>query len=111
MAEAGEEFEGVLGVRDDQGGFDDQGLIRFGGVGAEEVAADDDVLIILAPQSMVGASVIEPLSEMAAKAVAQGSALILINPLLQDRPSSGGVMSVRGRSDRMAFAASFEEVR
>jgi hypothetical protein len=45
-----------------------------------------------------------------AQAEAQGTAVILINPLLQDRQSSGGVMSVRGRSERLAFAASFEEI-
>jgi len=78
--------------------------------GAEEVGDDDDVLILLAPQSMVGASIYEPLKEMADAAVARGKALILLNPLLQDRQSSSGVMGVRGRSERLAFAESFEEV-
>jgi hypothetical protein len=64
----------------------------------------------LAPQSMVGASIYEPLSEMVERATGQGASVILINSLLQDRPSSGGLMSVRGRSERIAFAESFEEI-
>merc|ERR1719247_3492293 len=59
---------------------------------------------------MVGASITEPLSEMVEAAEAQGAAVILINPLLQDRQSSAGVMGVRGRTERLAFASSFEEI-
>jgi adenylate kinase len=100
----GAAHEGVVGDEASEG------LVRFGAVGAEEVAPDDDILIILAPQSMVGASIYEPLSEMVERATGQGASVILINSLLQDRPSSGGLMSVRGRSERIAFAESFEEI-
>jgi len=107
----GEDHEGVLGVQGDDLATDPaDALVRFGAVGASEVAPDDDVLLVLAPQNMVGASIYEPLKAMAEAAVAQNSAIILINPLLADRLSSSGVMGVRGRSDRMQFAASFAEV-
>jgi len=111
QAGPGERFEGALGNLQQRGRTDlVEGLVRLGAVGPNELAPDDNVVIILAPQSMVGASIHESLSAMVEKAEAQGTAVILINPLLQDRQSSGGVMSVRGRSERLAFAASFEEI-
>ena len=119
QANAGEDYEGILtgqlsaaaeGEEGEVGEAEAEGLVCFGAVGAQEVGRDDDVLLLLAPQSMVGASIYEPLSEMVEAAEAQGAAVILINPLLQDRQSSSGVMGVRGRAERMAFAASFEEV-
>jgi len=74
------------------------------------VAPDDDVLLVLAPQSMVGAPIVPPLEALSEAAVSQGSAVVLINPLLQDRQSSSGVMGVRGRAERLAFAESFAEI-
>jgi adenylate kinase len=74
-----------------------QGLIAFGAVGADEVAP-----------SMVGASVYEPLAELVQ--AAKGRPVVLINPRLKDRPSSGSLMSVGGRSDRIAFAKSFKTI-
>lgn len=59
---------------------------------------------------MVGASIYESLRAMTDAAAAVGATVILINPLLQDRQSSSGVMSVRGRSERMAYADSFKEI-
>eukprot|EP00288_Rhodomonas_lens_P016385 CAMPEP_0177709156 /NCGR_PEP_ID=MMETSP0484_2-20121128/10654_1 /TAXON_ID=354590 /ORGANISM="Rhodomonas lens, Strain RHODO" /LENGTH=618 /DNA_ID=CAMNT_0019220757 /DNA_START=17 /DNA_END=1873 /DNA_ORIENTATION=+ len=84
------------------------GKIAFAEVGAQHVDPKDDVFIIIAPQSMVGASVYEPLSEMVA--AAKGKPVILINPRLQDRPSSGGVMRLMGRAERIAFADSFKDI-
>lgn len=113
QAQPGEAHQGLVGTEQTtlaEGEEAREGLVCFGAVGAEEVGDDDDVLIVLAPQSMVGASIYEPLKEMADAAVARGKALILLNPLLQDRQSSSGVMGVRGRSERLAFAESFEEV-
>jgi hypothetical protein len=49
------------------------------------------------------------LAEMADVAAATGKVLILLNPSLADRPSSGGVMGVRGRQARIDFAQSFCE--
>lgn len=40
-----------------------------------QVHADDDVILILAPQSMVGASIVAPLQPMVDKATAQGTAV------------------------------------
>jgi Domain of unknown function (DUF1995) len=37
------------------------------------------------------------------EAEARGKAVILINPILRDIPSSGGIMGVRGRDSRLAF--------
>ena len=37
--------------------------------------------------------------------------MVLINPRLGDIPSAGGVMSVRGREDRLAFIDEFEQAR
>lgn len=36
--------------------------------------------------------------------------VVIINPNLKDRPSSGGVMQVRGRGDRISFAESFKDI-
>ncbi|EOD11396.1 hypothetical protein EMIHUDRAFT_452462 [Emiliania huxleyi CCMP1516] len=85
-------------------------IVRFGAIGGEEVAPDDDVLLVLAPQSMVGAPIVPPLEALTEAAASQGSAVVLINPLLQDRQSSSGVMGVRGRAERLAFAESFAEI-
>ncbi len=72
QAEEGEEYEGLLtGSTAAQGegagaeGGDVAGggasaseaLVRFGAVGASEVGATDDVLLVIAPQSMVRASI------------------------------------------------------
>jgi len=57
----------------------------------------------------VGASVYDVLAPMVEKA-GSSKFFILINPRLRDRPSSGGVMSVGGRSERLAFAASFTQL-
>lgn len=111
QAQPGEPLEGLVGNRQDPSADEPkEGLVRFGAIGAQELEKDDDVLILLAPQSMVGASIYDSLSDMAAAAMAQGTKVVLINPLLQDRQSSSGVMSVRGRAERLAFAADFVEI-
>ncbi|CAM9509356.1 unnamed protein product, partial [Phaeothamnion confervicola] len=78
-------------------------------VGPEFVDEKDDVVMVLAPQSIVGASIYGPLSAMEAAATGAGKAFVLVNPILKDRPSSAGIMGVRGRGDRLAFAASFTD--
>eukprot|EP00887_Chlorella_sp_A99_P000933 scaffold5.g933.t1 len=73
-----------------------------GQLGGSEVD-EADAFVVIAPQNIVGHSVIHLLEEMAAAAEAQtpllqqGKPLILINPKLGDIQSSGGVMGVRGR--------------
>lgn len=108
QANEGEEFEGVINYSEEEDA--PEGLVRFGAVGADEIRADDDVIIVIAPQSMVGASIYPSLSAMTQAAAAQGTAVILINPLLQDIQSSSGIMTVRGRSDRLAYAATVREI-
>ncbi len=68
-----------------------EGPIRFGAVGADEVAGDDDVVLVIAPQSMVGASIYEYLAPMA-DAVGPDRPIILINPLLADRQARATIM-------------------
>ena len=93
----GEENEGMVG-----------NYLNFGAIGASHVVnahvrndgtkvEQDDVFIIIAPQSMVGldSSIIGPLSEMAE--AAGDRPIILINPDLTDKVSSQGQQNVRGR--------------
>jgi len=107
----GEANEGLLGTAQQvvpEGEEEVEGAVRFGAVGADQVSEDDEAFIVLAPQSMVGASIHEPLFEMCE--AAGDRPVILVNPILKDRPSSSGVMGVRGRKDRIDFADSFQEV-
>lgn len=41
---------------------------------------------------------------------AAGRPLILVNPILGDRPSSNNVMQIRGRSERRIFSDSFVDI-
>ena len=84
------------------------GFLRFGGVGAEDVERDDDVFVILAPQSIVGCSIVAPLADMVDAAA--GKRVITINARLGDVQSAAGVMSYRGRADRLDFVAAWREV-
>ena len=85
-----------------------EALIRYGQVGANQIADDDDVVIVIAPQNVVGAMVIELLNEMCV--AARGRPVILLNPSLEDRPSSNNMMQVRGRSERRAIQDSFVDI-
>lgn len=66
-----------------------------------------DLLIVVAPQNIVGGSVMPDLLAATAAAEASGASIVIVNPILKDVQSSGGVMSVRGRDVRLAAAASF----
>ena len=111
QAKEGEVNEGMLGE-----------YIRFGAIGPEhvinthtpagsnETVYQDDVFILIAPQSMVGVdSSIIPLMQGMVEA-AGDRPIILMNPDLKDKPSSGGQQSVRGRQERIDFANSFKTV-
>mmetsp|Transcript_8370 Transcript_8370/g.12595 ORF Transcript_8370/g.12595 Transcript_8370/m.12595 type:complete len:539 (+) Transcript_8370:58-1674(+) len=106
----GEQNEGMVG-----------NYVNFGAVGKEHVVnsgvdrrgnkiEQDDVFIILCPQSMVGieSSIIGPLSEMVD--AAGDRPVILLNPDLVDKVSSQGQQSVRGRKERIDFAESFQTI-
>lgn len=106
-------------------GENNQGMVgdyvNFGGVGAEHVVNErrnathtlqhqDDVFLLIAPQSMVGTeSSIMPLLSDMVKA-AGDRPVILVNPDLTDKISAAGQQSVRGRQSRIDFGNSFETV-
>jgi len=83
-------------------------FVEFGAVGPEECCDEDDIFIIVCPQNIVGASLIPKLEGMCEAAGKRP--VILLNPKLVDIPSSGGLMQVAGRKERIEFAESFEEV-
>jgi adenylate kinase len=105
---AGEVNEGMVGT-----------YVNFGAVGRDHVQNEerdadgnvvkhaDDVFLLVAPQSMVGtdSSILPYLREMVD--AAGDRPVVLINPDLADRVSSAGQQSVRGRQERLDFAASF----
>jgi len=107
----GEENEGMIG-----------NFVNFGAIGAEHVVNgggtdtngneihQDDVFLLICPQSMVGleSSIYEPLSDMVR--AAGDRPIILINPDLTDKVSSQGQQSIRGRQERIDFSNSFETV-
>jgi len=106
----GEENEGMVGD-----------YLNFGNIGAEQVVnayvredgtkvEQDDVFILIAPQSMVGvdSSIFGPLKEMVDAAGSRP--VILLNPDLTDKFSSQGQQNVRGRQDRIDFANTFKTI-
>lgn len=111
QASPGEPNEGMIGD-----------FVRFGGVGKQHVMNQimdengnviqhqDDVFLIISPQSMVGTdtSIIPILQEMVA--AAGDRPVILVNPDLDDKVSAAGQQSIRGRQQRLDFANSFETI-
>ena len=114
QADVGECNEGMIGD-----------YVRFGAIGPDHVVNttrdtyndtvvtqyQDDVYLIIAPQSMVGTdtSIIPLLSDMCA-AIGTDRPIFLFNPDLTDKISSGGQQSVRGRQARIDFANTFETI-
>jgi adenylate kinase len=97
QSQEGEENEGMVGD-----------YLNFGNVGAQHVVNEhvredgtqveqDDVFIIIAPQSMIGvdSSIMGSLKEMTE--AAGDRPIILLNSDLKDKPSAQGQQSVRGR--------------
>lgn len=81
------------------------------GLGREEID-DCDSYIIIAPQNLQGSSVLPFIQEMVEQAKEEGEKgnrkdLIIINGRLTDVMSSGGVMGVRGRQERLDFVDRF----
>ena len=105
QAGPGEINEGMIG-----------NYVNFGGVGKEHVVnkasevEQDDVFLLLCPQSMLGleCSIIGPLQEMVE--AAGDRPVILINPDLSDKASAQGQQNIRGRTERLEFSNSFESI-
>jgi len=110
LAGPGEAFEGMVASYE---GVGEKGYVRFGEIGAAEVDKDpteapDDAFILISPQNIVGFSIVQDLQEMVV--AANGRPVLLVNPNLKDVQSSEDTMSARGRSGRLAFAESFQNV-
>ncbi|CAK0771691.1 hypothetical protein CVIRNUC_003886 [Coccomyxa viridis] len=99
-------LSGVRRIMDNMDWGDALDFVSFGHVNPDQLD-DADFYILVAPQNVVGSPIIHNLTKMAEAALQQGKTLILFNPLLRDVASPDGVMGVRGRKERMAFAASF----
>jgi len=82
-------------------------FVGLGQVGADQVDDETAVFILIAPQNVVNGAVIYELQEMVDAAEAKGKQILLVNPILKDVPSSGGMMGVRGRAERLSFTGSF----
>jgi adenylate kinase len=82
-------------------------FVSIGAVGAAEVD-DSDFYIMVAPQNVVGNTIMTSLGEHVQAAEEKGKSVVLVNPVLKDLPSHSGIMGVRGRAERMAFADSFD---
>lgn len=85
-----------------------ESFVRLGQLGADVVDEECNTYILIAPQNITGHSVVPLIKDMVEKAQAMGNKrIIMVNPKLGDLPSSGGVMGIRGRDERMAFVDSF----
>ncbi|KAI8112412.1 hypothetical protein M9434_003735 [Picochlorum sp. BPE23] len=88
----------------DWGEVSDQ--IEIGQLGRDQID-DCQTYILISPQNITGHSVLPLISEMVDEAHADKKEIIMVNPQLGDIMSSGGVMSVRGRQERMDFISTF----
>lgn len=85
-----------------------EAMIRLGTIGPEQIQDDDDVLIIICPQNVIGGILINLLDDMIKSA--NGRPVILFNPSLSDRPSSNNMMQIRGRAERKQIEKSFVDI-
>jgi Domain of unknown function (DUF1995). len=106
----GEENEGMVGDYINFGAVGKEHVVNNGQNADGEVSFQDDVFLLLCPQSMVGvdASIMGALMEMVD--AAGDRPVILINPDLSDKVSSQGQQNIRGRKERMEFAESFQTI-
>jgi len=112
----GEQNDGMVGDYVNFGAVGPQHVVDENRVfnettGKEEVVQhQDDVFLLIAPQSMVGtdSSIVPALQGMVD--AAGDRPVILVNPDLTDKISSGGQQSVRGRQARIDFDQSFRTV-
>eukprot|EP00871_Galdieria_phlegrea_P006057 jgi/Galph1/939/GphlegSOOS_G5646.1 len=66
---------------------------------------EEDCFVIVTPTNAVSAPVIEQIMQLTDRY--KSKSIILINPNLQDVPSTGGIMQVQGRKERIEFLNSF----
>lgn len=100
-------LSGVRGIMEAMDWDEASDFVTIGAVGKEEVD-DSDYYIMIAPQNVVGNTIITNLEEHVEAAEAKGAAVTTINAVLKDIPSHSGVMGPRGRQERMAFASTFQ---
>ena len=77
-------------------------------IGGEVPQDDDSYFIVIAPQNIVGYSVLPYLQDM--EKAAGDRPIIMINPKLGDIQSAGNVMSIRGRGERREYVSGWEEI-
>lgn len=87
---------------------EDAELIKIGEIGKDVPQPEDAAFILIQPKNIVGYCVLPYIQEM--MEVVGDRPAVMINPDLTDIPSSGGIMSVRGRGDRQKYIDSWEEV-
>ena len=102
-------LNGVMRIMQQMQWGEDEERIRLGNLGANEVD-DADAFVVIAPQNITGYSVLPLLQEMIAAAEKSSKPLIVLNSKLVDVPSSGGVMGVRGRQERLDFVSTLKTV-
>lgn len=69
---------------------------------------DDDAIIIISPTNAVSLPVINSVVDLVRRA--KGRPVIIVNPRLDDVPSHSGVMQVSGRSTRLAFLQTIDDI-
>ena len=86
--------------------------VKTGALDVDELAEGDDadVVIIIAPQNIVGHSIMPKLEAFVERCEAGNKQVVLLNDKLDDIPSSEGVMGVRGRQERRDYAATFKDL-
>jgi adenylate kinase len=100
-------LNGVMRILELMDWGDADEFISQGSIGGDVPREDDDYFIIIAPQNIVGYSVLPYLQEME-KAVGDRP-MIMINPKLGDIQSAQNVMSIRGRGERREYVSAWEE--
>jgi len=101
-------LSGVRRILDAMDWGDVDEFISKGAVGPDEID-EADYYLIISPQNIVGQTVVPLLEGMCEAAESKGKKVLIINPNLTDIPSAAGVMGVRGRAERIAFAESFQK--
>jgi adenylate kinase len=87
---------------------DAEPFVKVGSINKETPQPDDAAFILVAPQNIVGFSVLPYMQEM--MEVVGDRPVVIMNGKLGDVQSAGDVMSIRGRGERMKYAERWEEI-